>query len=98
MPTTKTDEIFLMNRIMDRAFELNVGYTHGKNARLTMFMDLENANQHIPLDFEKLLAFDNFNFAHDICGIQAHMNRATGKIEDCFLPRCAKPSKEEQDD
>ena len=42
-----------------------------------------------PLDLEKLLAFDAFNFAHDINGIRRHLNRQTGKLEDFFLPRCA---------
>lgn len=42
-----------------------------------------------PLDLNKLLAFDDFNFAHDIGGISRHMNRETGKLEDCFVPRCA---------
>jgi hypothetical protein len=45
-----------------------------------------------PLDFAKLLAFDDFNFGHDIRGIQGHIDRrVTGKLMNCFLPRCAKP-------
>lgn len=42
------------------------------------------------LDLEKLLAFDAFNFGHDIGGIYRHINRDTGKLERCFLPRCAR--------
>lgn len=39
------------------------------------------------LDLEKLLTFDDFNFMHDVGGIANHINRTTGKLEDCFLPR-----------
>jgi len=56
-------------------------------------MDLAAANGNgTPLDFEMLLSFDEFNFAHDIYGITNHINRITGKIER-FLPRCYKEQK-----
>jgi hypothetical protein len=44
-----------------------------------------------PLDFEKLLAFNEFNFAHDVVGIQRHLDRDTGELLHCFVPRCARP-------
>lgn len=43
-----------------------------------------------PLDLDKLLAADKFNFAHDVGGIRKHLDRNTGQLRDCFLPRCAK--------
>lgn len=43
-----------------------------------------------PLDLEKLLKADPFNFAHDITGIARHIDRETGQLKDCFLPRCSK--------
>lgn len=46
-----------------------------------------------PLDFKKLLAFDDGNFGHDVFGIRRHLNRQTGHVEGFFLARCAKPSK-----
>lgn len=42
-----------------------------------------------PLDLAKLEAADDFNLAHDVFGIRRHINRTTGKLEDCFVPRCA---------
>ena len=42
------------------------------------------------LDFERLRAFSRFDFAHDILGIQRHIDRATGTLKGHFLPRCAK--------
>lgn len=43
-----------------------------------------------PLDLAKLAAFDDFNFAHDVFGIRGHIDRTTGKLTRCFLPRCAR--------
>lgn len=42
-----------------------------------------------PLNFQKLLDFDDFNFNHDFYGIRKHIDRNTGKLKDCFLPRCS---------
>ena len=42
-----------------------------------------------PLRLRDLLDADDFNFMHDICGIERHINRFTGKLERCFLPRFA---------
>jgi hypothetical protein len=44
-----------------------------------------------PLRLQELLDADAFNFAHDIAGIRRHLNRKTGELLDCFLPRFAKP-------
>ncbi len=48
-----------------------------------------HANDH-QLDLQKLLDFDNFNFAHDIHGIRGHIDVNTGKLTRGFLPRCTK--------
>jgi hypothetical protein len=40
-----------------------------------------------PLRLADLLEADNFNFAHDVFGIERHLNRETGKLEDFFSPR-----------
>lgn len=57
---------------------------------LVAFMDLDNANKHIPLDLDKLMQFNEQNFGHDIFGIRRHLNRDTKELENCFLPRSAK--------
>ncbi len=61
---------------------------------MSVAMDLSavNAND-CKLDFEKLLEFDDFNFWHDINGISVHIDRETGKLQNCFLPRCTKRGK-----
>jgi hypothetical protein len=52
-------------------------------------MDLTATHNHgCPMDFAKLLAAPDFDFIHDIAGIRRHINRETGQIENCFMPRC----------
>jgi uncharacterized protein YxjI len=41
------------------------------------------------LRLRKLLTADDANFGHDVFGIRRHINRTTGRLEDCFLPRFA---------
>ncbi len=43
--------------------------------------------QGVPLRLEELLNADKFNFSHDIGGIYHHIDRKTGKLGGCFLPR-----------
>ncbi|MTK53326.1 hypothetical protein [Paludibacter sp.] len=42
------------------------------------------------LDLIKLLEFDESNFAHDIFGIEKHINKVTGQLTKGFLPRSTK--------
>ena len=42
-----------------------------------------------PLKLMSLRDADDFNFVHDVFGIYRHLNRQTGKLEDCFVPRFA---------
>lgn len=57
-----------------------------------MLLDLSAAHQTIGLCLDELLAADDGNFGHDVFGIQRHMNRDTGKLENGFMPRFAKPA------
>ena len=47
-----------------------------------------------PLRLTELLQAPDFDFAHDLFGIEHHLNRETGKLGDYFFPRCAKAQKE----
>ena len=38
---------------------------------------------------EKLYRFPDPSFGHDMAGIGRHMDRSTGRVGGCFLPRCA---------
>ena len=86
------DELIIIGKIVDRAQALDFV---PKGKRLDALMDIEAAHSNgTPLDLQKFLDFDDFNFLHDFCGIKNHINRRNGQIENCFLPRCAKPTQE----
>ena len=85
--TCTRDEIETVRKIVRRAAVA----LPSKDEALSLSMDLEAVHGNgCPLDFDRLLAFDDFNFAHDMQGIRRHLNRQTGELEDCFVPRCAK--------
>lgn len=58
--------------------------------RMTILMDLDFTDRQMPLDAERLLAFSDADFAHDVLGIRQHMNRKAGILTGCFVPRCAR--------
>lgn len=78
-----TLEAAIVKRAMDMANKVGI-----KVENMTLLMDIDachcNGN---PLRLAELLEADDFNFAHDIFGIMGNINRATGKLENCFVPR-----------
>lgn len=50
-----------------------------------------------PLDFDALLAFHDADFGHDVFGITRYIDRKTGELTACFLPRCSKSCQEPVD-
>lgn len=62
-----------------------------QDAFMVIAMDLAAVNANgCPLDFQKLLDFPDFDFAHDLYGIRKHLDRVTGGLVGCFVPRCAR--------
>jgi hypothetical protein len=82
--TAKPEERVLIDKIVKRA-----NYYGEKGLSLAMDLEAVHSNG-TPLDFEKLFGFPDFDFAHDIYGIMNRVDRTTGKLTDCFLPRCAR--------
>ncbi len=80
----------LISDIADRAFDL-IRKHGGQVSKLDTIMDLTavHANGN-PLRLEDLLAADDFNLLHDVCGIERHLNRKTGQLENHFSPRFSK--------
>lgn len=79
-------EFEIITRITKRAYEIRI-----TSDITALQMDLIAVHQNdVRLDFEKLLQADDFDFAHDICCIRSNLNRKNGKLENHFLPRCAK--------
>jgi hypothetical protein len=58
-------------------------------AELGMDLTATHANG-CPLRLEELLAAPPADFAHDVFGIREHIDRDTGTLRDCFLPRYAR--------
>ncbi|KXZ22478.1 hypothetical protein AXI58_10140 [Bacillus nakamurai] len=57
--------------------------------RMSLIMDLKCVNEEFNLRLEDLLNADDFNFSHDILGIQNNLNREERKMENLFVPRFA---------
>lgn len=82
--TVTREEMEAIRAIAIRAEESGIA----RADRMTLIMDLTAAHANgSPLDLAGLLAADEFNFAHDVAGIQRHIDRRTGELLDCFLPR-----------
>lgn len=91
--TTKKDGK-LIRQIVGRAMALAAEYKV-EYPRQDCEMDITachaNGNR---LDLQRLLAADEFNFSHDVFGIRRHINRQTGQLKDCFVPRMSHHEKE----
>lgn len=85
-------EIAVIEEIANRAVLSGIV---SKFRKMTLIMDIGATHLNsVKLDLKKFLAAPEFDFAHDIDGIQTHINRATGELEDFFLPRCCAPTSE----
>jgi hypothetical protein len=83
--TTKKEDALIEEIVARATGELEI------DDRVSLTMDLTACHCNgTPLDLPKLLAFDKFNFAHDIYGIMSHLSRKDGEIKHGFLPRCFK--------
>ena len=86
---TKADAVLVV-KIADRADREARRLELPAPDRQALVMDLTAAHANgCPMDFAKLLDAPAADFAHDVYGIARHINRTTGTLEDCFLPRCA---------
>lgn len=94
MKMTKSD-YKTCSKIAQRLFNLlrlaNPPMTAYRGDTVTdVILDLEYVNEVCPLDFDRLLTFDDGNFLHDMSGIYRHFDRQTKQLTDCFSPRCSK--------
>lgn len=79
------EEYETINEIANRALGMGVN-----RSKMDMYMDIDAAHGTCPLKLDKLLKADSGDFAHDIYGIISNINRETGELENCFLPRYAR--------
>jgi hypothetical protein len=91
--TTSTSDSLAITRIVRRAVKLadDLGLDVDP---MELSMDLTSCHANgCPLDLAKLEHAAIRDFGHDVFGIRRHINRKTGEMGDCFLPRCALPRK-----
>ena len=72
-------------KIVDRA----MGFFHA-DRRHDLMMDITATHANgCPLQLDQLLECEDFDFVHDIAVIRRHLDRETGHLKDCFVPRTA---------
>ena len=93
---TKT-EAEIIDRIADRAWciaaKRGIGTPELKR-EIEMDVTACHANG-CPLRLSELLVADDFNFVHDVFGINRHIDRQTAQLTHCFSPRYSVPSSKE---
>lgn len=91
---TTPEDFAILRQIAARADELAQGLrVHHERTRVDWLMDLTTTHANgCPLDLPKLLAAEGYAFSHDVFGIARHLDRETGELGECFIPRCALPS------
>ncbi len=80
--TTTRKEMAVISKIAKRAIALRLA-----TDKMGLEMDLDCVHNTVKLRLDALLGADKFNFAHDVCGIQNTIDRDTGELKNCFLPR-----------
>ena len=79
-----SEDLDSIQRIAARTHTLVSGLDH-----LSLTMDLGAAHIACPMRLDDLAEADDFNFLHDVGGIMRHIDRTTGELTDCFVPRFA---------
>lgn len=87
MKTLTKRETILIKEIAKRAVELCAKHGLGKWKISDAVMDVTCAHQDCGLRLDDLPIADDFNFAHDVFGINRHLDHNTLKLTDYFLPR-----------
>ena len=80
----------IIDEIVERACDSKLN-RHKDVQGLTM--DIAATHISNPLRLQELLDADDFNFGHDICGIQRHLDRDTGTLINFFSPRFSAPER-----
>ena len=79
------DDFELASKIANRAIQELSTDTDNKQG---LVMDIIAVHvSGCKLKLQALLDADLGDFLHDVCGINKHLDRETGKLQDYFLPR-----------
>lgn len=85
---TKQEKVLIM-QIAEKAEKMDLMQFD----RLSLIMDLETAHEEFNLKLDELLNASDFDFAHDVVGIQQNIDRKERKMIRHFLPRYARGDK-----
>ena len=84
------EDAALIGQIVKRGHALADKFDAKHFDSLSFSMDVTACHANgCPLKLMQFLEADDFNFAHDLFGINKHLNRTTGALEGFFLPRFA---------
>lgn len=91
--TTDRRDFETISEIADRALPVlkRAGAYDVTKQHVMMDISAVHANG-CPLRLEALLVAPDFDFSHDVAGIYGNLNRETGQLENCFVPRHAVPA------
>jgi hypothetical protein len=77
-----------INKIADRYIQMMHLHSSKKIDRTALIMDITACHCNgCNLNLHGLLTADEFNLGHDVGGIRQYIDRSTGKMTNCFLPR-----------
>lgn len=78
-----------VDRIVTRAVAL---YRRGRitRERADIMIDISVVHHKLPLRLLEMAEAPDFDLIHDISGINRHLDRKTGELRDCFVPRFAR--------
>lgn len=81
------NEFWIIDEIAERAMRLalRAGESYPRQ-HAAMDVTAVHANGN-PLRLTELRDADEANFGHDVFGIRRHLNRETGQLGGCFVPR-----------
>ena len=90
----------LLNEIAERGVKLAPKWrtpAERGDYKRTVLMDLTATNANgCPLRLAEFLAAPDGDFGHDFFGIVANIDRTTGTLQNCFVPRYAMPTPREE--
>ncbi len=83
------EESLVIDEII-RRFQNLAPDSQAASDKVGLMMDIEACHCNgCPLRLDELLQSNNFDFLHDVAGIYRNLDRLTGTLQDCFLPRFA---------
>jgi hypothetical protein len=82
---TAKEKFMMYVKIAQRAESMGIY----KGERLSLLMDIENADKAFNLKLEDLLSADDMNFTHDVIGIVTNIDRRNPTDFNFFVPRYA---------